>query len=263
MLALLRQDSKILALTGCIAVLLLLIDSTGILTWPKGLMQQITIPIQYGLYKTSTQVGKQFEFIFLARRAVQENKAMSEQLAQVLSENSQLQKKLSETQALVQQQQALDAQTFSLVAARPLGMSRFLIIDKGSDNGLKVGQAVIYKDNFLGQIKEVSPKKSTVTLTTDPDAKFAAFSSHQDGRARGILLGQFGSEMLLDKVIHEEPLEKNDLVYTEGSEVEIPRGLIAGQVQETIVKDGEVFKQAKVKPMFDVKNLDLVFVITN
>jgi cell shape-determining protein MreC len=69
--------------------------------------------------------------------------------------------------------------------------------------------------------------------------------------------------MLLDKVIHEEPMEKNDLVYTGGTEDNIPRGLIIGRVEETVVKDGEVFKQAKVKPIFNLGNLDLLFVITN
>ena len=86
---------------------------------------------------------------------------------------------------------------------------------------------------------------------------------NQQGRSQGILLGQFGSEMLLDKVIHEEPMEKNDLVYTSGSEDNIPRGLIVGRVEETLVKDGEVFKRAKVKPIFNLANLDLLFVITN
>jgi putative peptidoglycan lipid II flippase len=174
-----------------------------------------------------------------------------------------LQKKLAEAQALLDQQPTLSSQTFSMVPVRPVGLSRFLIIDKGSNDGLQVGQTVIYKDNYIGQLKEVSPHKSVVSLSTDPDSKLAAFVINQQGRSQGILLGQFGSEMLLDKVIHEEPMEKNDLVYTSGSEDNIPRGLIVGRVEETLVKDGEVFKQAKVKPIFNLANLDLLFVITN
>jgi rod shape-determining protein MreC len=263
MFGLLKEDTKIIIFSLLIAVLLFLIDLSGALIWPKGALQQIFTPIQYGLYKTSSQFTRQFEFIVLARRASQENKALSEQLAQVLSENSQLQKKLAETQSLLAQQTTLDVQTFALQAARPIGFSRFLIIDKGESDGLKVGQTVIYKDNYIGQIKEVSPRRSIVSLATDPDTKIAAFVINNNGRAQGILLGQFGSEMLLDKVIHEEPMEKNDLVYTGGTEENIPRGLIIGRVEETVVKDGEVFKQAKVKPIFNLGNLDLLFVITN
>jgi cell shape-determining protein MreC len=53
------------------------------------------------------------------------------------------------------------------------------------------------------------------------------------------------------------------LVYTEGTEEEIPRGLILGKVEDVVVKDNEVFKQAKVKPVFDISNLDIVFVVRN
>lgn len=263
MYQLLKQDLKVIISCLLVATLLFLADSTGILDWPKSLIQQVTAPIQYGLYKTSNQFTRQFNFIFLARRAAQEHKALTEQLAQVLSENAQLQKNLAETRALVQQEQTLDTQTFALAATRPIGLSRFLIIDKGSEDGLKIGQTVIYKDNYIGQIKELSPKRATVVLATDPDTKLAAFAINSNGRAQGILLGQFGSEMLLDKVIHEEPMDKNDLVYTGGTEENIPRGLIVGRVEDTIVKDGEVFKQAKVKPNFDLASIDMVFVITN
>lgn len=263
MFELLKQDSKVILSCLFIAVLLVLVDAAGAINWPKKMLQQVTTPIQYGLYKTSSQFTRQFNFIFLARRAAQEHKALTEQLAQVLSENSQLQKKLAETEALFQQEQTLDTQIFDLKPARPLGYSRFLIIDQGSEDGLKIGQTVIYKDNYIGQIKELSPKRSTVLLATDPDTKLAAFAINANGRAQGILMGQFGSEMILDKVIHEEPMEKNDLVYTSGTEEYIPRGLVVGRVEETIVKDGELFKQAKVKPNFDIASIDVLFVITN
>ena len=67
--------------------------------------------------------------------------------------------------------------------------------------------------------------------------------------------------MLLDKILHEEPIAQGDLVYSEGTEGYLPRGLIVGRVNEVIEKQNEVFKQAKVKPIFDIRDLELVFVI--
>jgi rod shape-determining protein MreC len=263
MLRVLTQDLRVFLITMAISVVLLVGDSYGIFNLIKSGVQFITIPIQYGLYKTATGVGRQFQFIVLARTAAQENKAMTEQLAQVLSENAQLRQKLSEAQSFVDQQNTLDPQEFNLIATRPIGISRYLLIDKGSDNGIKTGQAVIYKDNFIGIINEVSTKKSKVMLSSDPDSKIAAFVSGNNGKAKGVLLGQFGAEMLLDKVLHQEPIEVGDLVYSEGTEVEIPRGLIMGQVSQVMDRDNEVFKQATVKPVFDVTNLDVVFVVAN
>lgn len=263
MLQSLFKDAKIFLILSFASFLLLLSDNIGILVSLKSTLQRITIPIQYGLYKTSSNAGKQFEFIFLVRKSVQENRALKEQLASVISENSALRKKLAETQALLVQQNHVGPQTWNLVSARPIGITRYLLIDKGVNNGLKVNQSVIFKDNLIGVVKEVSQRKAQILLVTDPDFRIAAFVSNVNGRARGVLTGQFGSETLLDKVLQQEPAEVGDLVYSEGTEEERPRGLILGVVTEVLGKDNQVFKQAKVKPLVDAKNLDVVFIITN
>ncbi len=263
MLSSLLGDAKFFLTLVFISILLIIFDNFSLLNFPKSLLQQVTIPIQFGLYKTSQSVGRQFEFIALSRRASQENKALTEQLATVISENANLRKKLAESQAFTDQKNALNDQTFTMVAARPVGINRYLLIDKGSDDGLKPNQAVVYKDNFIGLIKDTSPKKARVILTTDPDSHISAFAGTDENKAKGVLEGQFGSDMLLDKILHQESVKKDDLVYTQGTEVEIPRGLILGQVSEVLGKDNEIFKTAKVKPVFDISNLEVIFIITN
>jgi rod shape-determining protein MreC len=261
MVKLLLRDAKLLFIFILISFCLILTDYFKMLNLPKSLFQQVTIPIQYGLFKSYLNISNQFGFIINARKASQENRALSEQLALVLSENANLRKKLSETQAFASQEEALSEETFNLTPARPVGFSRFLLLDKGSDDGIKLNQAVVFKDNFIGLIKEVDPKKSKVILGSDPDSRLSAFSQSDEGRAKGVLVGQFGSEMLLDKILHEEPIKVGDLIYSEGQELEIPRGLILGQVTEILEKDNEVFKQAKVKPVFDIGDLDVVFIV--
>ncbi|MBI2593039.1 rod shape-determining protein MreC [Candidatus Daviesbacteria bacterium] len=261
MLKLLLSDLKLFSILIIASAALFFLDSFKFLNAPKSLFQTVTVPIQYGLYKSSLNLTGQFEFILNARKASQESKALGEQLALVLSENSNLRKKLSESQAFLSQEKALSEEVFNLTPARPIGFSRQLLIDKGSDDGVKLNQSVVFKDNFIGLIKEVDPKRSKVILASDPDSRISAFSQSDAGRAKGILSGQFGSEMLLDKILHEEPIKIGDLVYSAGQELEIPRGLILGQVTEVIEKDNAVFKQAKVKSVFDVRDLDLVFIV--
>ncbi|HLC87831.1 MAG TPA: rod shape-determining protein MreC [Patescibacteria group bacterium] len=242
-------------------MLLSLGDYLKILNLPKSLLQKVTIPIQYGLYQSSLSVTRQFEFVLNARKASQENKALSEQLALVLSKNADLRKKLAEAESFSEQKKALPDQTFNLTPARPMGHTRYLFIDRGGEDGIKPNQVVIFEYNFIGKIAEVEPKKSKVILVTDPDMRVSAFSQSEAGRAKGVLLGQFGSEMMLDKILHEEPVKEGDLVYSEGQETEIPRGLILGQVSQVIEKDNDVFKRAKVKPVFDIADLEVVFVV--
>lgn len=263
MLDSLLQELKVLAILLAAALILILVDSRGFLNFPKGLIQDVTSPIQYGLYKSSLAVGKQFEFIFLARRAAQENKALTEQLASALSDNAQLRRSLAEAQAEVDQQNTLAPKSFTLIPARPIGISRYLTIDKGSDDGFKVGMPVVYKDNYIGEITSLSSKKSDILLSSDPDSKISAYVADKDGKAQGVLTGQFGSEALMDEILHQEPVQVGDLVYSQGTESNIPRGLVLGSVSRVLGKDTDVFKQAIVKPVFDITNLDLVFVITD
>jgi rod shape-determining protein MreC len=244
-----------------ISVAVFTLDSFKFLSLPKSGLSYITNPIQYGLYTSAQGVGRQFYFVFQARFAAQENKAMQAQVAQLISENASLRTKLAETEAQLTQQQSLDPRTYNLVSARPIGLDRFLKIDRGSNDGLKQWSAVIFKDNYIGQITGISERGAEVKLAVDPDSKLSAFALDKDGKAKGVLTGQFGSEMLLDKILHEEPIKEGDLVYSEGLEGFLPRGLILGTVTEILDKETQVFKQAKVKPIFDVRDLELVFII--
>jgi len=254
-------DFKLFIILIISSILLFIFDNFGLLNFPKSLLQSLTIPVQYGLYKNSTNFKKQFTFIIEARKAALENNALKQQLALISAENATLQKKIKDTEDLVDQYNKLNPQTFDLLPARVLGVERYVILDKGLNDGVKESQAVVYKDNYLGQTKNVTPKTSQVVLATDPESKIAVFSQGSYGRAKGILIGQFGSEMLMDKILHEEVVNVGDLVYSEGTEGKLPKGLVMGKVIQVMERQNEIFKQAKVEPIFKLIDLDTVFLI--
>ena len=243
------------------SLLIFFLDQAKFLSLPKTGLSYLTTPVQYGFYKTGQAVQNQFSFIFSARFAALENKALQKQMGELISENAALRKQLVETKAQAEQGTYLDQQTYKTINARPIGLSRYLNIDKGTKDGIKLNQAVVFQNNFLGQIKNVGEKTSSILLSTDPDSKIAAFSINKEGKAKGIIIGQFGSEILMDKILHDEKISIDDLVYSEGLENSLPRGLVLGQVKEVLTRENEIFKQAKIKPVFDLRDLDVVFVI--
>ena len=253
-----------LQLFSILVVLSLIIfgmDKINLLNFPKTAFSYITIPIQSGLYKTGQGFDKQFFFIFTARFAAKENKALKEQIGELISENANLRTKLAETQSLLAQEESLDPKTYKLIVARPIGLDRYLQIDKGSEDGVTINQAAVFKDNVLGLVIAVYPKTSKIKLLTDPDSKIVAFSINTQGKSKGVVTGQFSTEAVMDKILHDEVIEKGDLVYSEGTEGFLPRGLILGRVTEVLNKQNNVFKEAKVKPIFDLRDLELVFLI--
>ncbi len=237
------------------------LDSFGFLILPKRAGYFLTNSIAFSIYRTRQTVGSQFYFIVAARFAAKENKALNEQIGALVSENAKLRRNLAETQALLSQSISLDPKTYNLLPARPVGVDRYLKIDKGSDDGVKIGWAVVFKDNYIGRVVSASLRESNIKLVTDPDSKLAAFSISKEGRAKGIVKGEFGLEMVMDKILHEEKISEGDLVYSEGTEGFLPRGLILGRVTQVLEKENEVFKQAKLKSIFDVGDLEVVFLI--
>lgn len=254
-------DFRLFLLLCFASALLILFDNFGFLNYPKSTLQTVTVPVQYGLYQTSKNITHQFKFIVLARKAAQENNALKQQLAELLSENSNLRRSLAESEAMVDQQNSLSPKTFNLLPARPIGLGRYLLIDKGADDKVAIKDVVVFKENYIGQIKRISSKTSQVLLSLDPDSTIAVFSQGQEGRAKGILQGQFGSQALMDKILHAEDIKTGDLVYSEGTEGILPRGLVMGKVTQVLERQNEVFKQAVVKPVFEIADLDLIFVI--
>lgn len=252
---------KLLLILISASMLILILDLFNLLTFPKIGLSFLTNPISFGLYHTNQNLGRQFYFIFQARFAAQENRALKEQIGKLLSENANLRKNLAETQSLLSQDKYLDPATYNLVPARPIGIARYLKIDKGSQSGIKLNQAVVFNGNFVGKIVQVSPTTSNVQLTSDPDSKVAAFSQGLEGKAKGVLIGQFGTDILMDKILHEEKIKDGDLVYSEGTEGFLPRGLILGKATKVLEQPSQIFKQAKVIANFDIRDLELVFVI--
>ena len=244
-----------------LSLIFLLLDNFHFFDFAKKLAYFITNPISFSIYKINQSISRQFYFISAARQSSQENKALKEQIGTLLSENAKIRQKLAELEAQVTQEKFINSKTYNLIAARPIGLSRYLNIDKGTDSGLKVGQAVVFKDNFVGRIVNISPALASIQLLQDPDSKIAAFSQGLEGKAKGVLLGQFGTDLIMDKILHEEKINEGDLVYSEGTEGFLPRGLILGKVISVAERENEVFKQAKVRPVFDIRDLELVFVI--
>lgn len=254
-------DFKIFLTVTFLSLGVFILDSIHFLAIPKRLAFYVTNPISFGLFSSSKSLGRQFYFIFQARLSIQEVKALKEQIGTLLSENAKIRRDLAETKSLLSQQIHLDPQTYNLLPARPIGLSRYLKIDKGLQDNIKVGEAVVFNENLVGRIVSVSETAANVQLLIDPDSKVAAFSQGAEGRAKGILLGQFGTDIIFDKILHEEKINIGDLVYSEGTEGYLPRGLVLGRVTQVMEQQNELFKKAKVQNIFDTKDLDLVFVI--
>jgi len=107
--------------------------------------------------------------------------------------------------------------------------SRKVIVDRGSQQGVTAGQAVIDAAGVLGQVTRVQPLLAEVTLLTDKDHAIPV-QVLRNG-LRGVAYGSGdGSTMELRHMAANAEVEKGDLLVTSGIDGVYPVGLPVARV---------------------------------
>ena len=200
------------------------------------------------------------------RAELEELRARVSQTEQAVGENQELHKLLdfdrsSDTLA-----------SYELVTGRVIGRSptvwySTVTIDVGSSEGAHLNDAVVTGDGLVGRITDTTGGSSQVTLITDHTSAVSA-SILPDG-PDGILEPEVGDpdDLLLDFVDNDEEIEEGQRLITAGwSNLRIssafPRGIPLGRVTEAAVGEQGSFQQVHVRPYADLRDLDIVQVLT-
>ena len=139
-----------------------------------------------------------------------------------------------------------------------------LIIDKGTEDGVTSGMAVVSAGGILvGQTKEVKTNRATVLLITDISSSLAVAT--QNSLIPGVLEGRWQKQgrLLMRHIPRDEKVENGDILLTTGVGGIFPRGLIAGQVYNVRQSEVATEKEAEAYPLAELNALEQVLVITN
>lgn len=146
-----------------------------------------------------------------------------------------------------------------VLGADPDSLRTLLQIDRGSTSGLREGMAVIANSGLVGVIDSVDSYSAKILAINDPVFKISALA--QDSRATGIIRGQLGTGLKMEKISQTDNIRLGETVITAGSGL-VPKGILIGEVQNVNRADNAIFQAASVKPIVMVSKLELVFVIT-
>lgn len=153
---------------------------------------------------------------------------------------------------------------YKVIAARVIGRdpsnwSSAVIIDKGSDSGIKKGFVSITFLGLVGRVIEVSSSTSKIILLSDSTLCVSAII--QRSRQEGLVCGSLGGSLIMKYLPKESDIRVNDTVVSSGLTEMYPKGLLIG----TVTNIGEEFsglsRYAVVKPAVDFSSLEEVLVI--
>ena len=154
----------------------------------------------------------------------------------------------------------------NIMAAQVIGLDasnfyKSAVINKGSLDGIKKDMVVLDENGSLvGRIIDpVALKESRVQLITDNESGVAVFSQKKE--VMGILSGDGKGSCFLEYIhVTTEDIYEGEDIITSGKDGLFPSGIKVGKIV-SITTSTSLFKQVKVEPYFNIRQLDHVAII--
>lgn len=221
---------------------------------------------------------------FMAAVPSQINQWVSEMFSSrtsLLEENAALRDRLLEMQVQLQKLEHLSAENrrlnellnassdvqervvrAQLTGESPDPFSKRIRINRGSNDGVFVGQPVLDAEGLMGQVMEVEPMQSWVLLITDPQHATPVQVNRNGIRSVASGTRDTLHTLTLNNLPNTADLRVGDLLVTSGLGGRFPAGFPVGVVSNIRIDPGKPFAEVLVQPTARIdrsRNLLLVF----
>jgi|ERR1043166_442944 rod shape-determining protein MreC len=201
-----------------------------------------------------------------------QNEYYKDQVQKLLNENAKLKDQLNLASTL---KQAFPDQNFRVLHADVLlptdasPWRKSLTLSAGSKAGVQRGMLVLYNNQLVGRILEVSPWTSLVQLVTDPAFKAGAVAVPKttvagvsfDKRRIGVYEGTSGPKGQLKWLMGDTASDPDGFVVTtEDPPNGVPRGLLLGRIAG-VLNAASRSPRIEVEPVVDFRALEHVMIL--
>lgn len=261
-----RQYSALFIAMTIIIILIVSFNYIGYGNWMKNYFSIAAAPSLKSSNKFFSDIENIRKKFYKADLIYKENKKLLEQTMKMETEISKLNEVKKENEMLKQLLQFDKQKEFILKEAFIIGknsdnLGRYLIIDKGADSGIKVGDAVIVANGLLvGKLSEVSSGFSKVKLIISSDSAIASLS--QESRTAGIVKGQYNLSLIMDMINPNDALNPGEYIITSGQDNIFPKGLLVGKINQVISNPGNIFKTATMDSLLNFEKLETIYILS-
>lgn len=149
----------------------------------------------------------------------------------------------------------------AVIGRDPSPFLHYVIVNRGSDDGLQRGMPVVSQQGLIGRIAAVTAGAASVQLITDPAVAINVVI--QPSEAEASLEGSITGEINVVEIPLDTSVQPGDLVLTSGLGGSYPANIVVGQITSVRSRPFDLFQSASVQPVADFSQLDIVLVITN
>ncbi|HCS30949.1 MAG: rod shape-determining protein MreC [Enterococcus italicus] len=156
--------------------------------------------------------------------------------------------------------------TANVISRSPDSWQDYLVIDKGSKDGIEANMSVMAKKGLIGRVIEVNRSSSKVELLSSENQTsnhYPVRISTDSGELFGLLKGydEDKNALVVEQVTGSATFAKGDVVQTSGLGGNSPADLAVGTVLEAQSDDFGLDKKLYVQPYADMYDLSVVTVI--
>lgn len=229
-------------------------------TW---VMSGASLVTRAGNWAVSLVTGTIGGYVAL-RGAHEENKALREQVEQLTSERDQAREQAAED-ARIRAQYGIPSNAqyheiaASVVSRDPSIWFRRLVINRGTNDGVKLSMPVATGTGIVGRVISVGPNFAEVQVITDRHAGVGAML--QVSGAMGEVHGLDSGRCELRDISSSEGVEAGSPVVTNGLDGIYPKGLMVGTVESVQDDPNNPWHRIIIKPSAPVDRLENVVVL--
>ena len=139
----------------------------------------------------------------------------------------------------------------------------YMMINKGSAQGVKVDMAVISPKGIVGVVVNCTKNFSTIMPVLHSDSRHSVKLKRTN--STGSLIwegGDYRYATLID-IPTTYPLYKNDTIVTSGLANDFPEGIAVGYIEDFTSVQGSGFYNIRIRLATDFNNLNHVYVVDN
>lgn len=232
----------------------------------------VLIPVHRGINLAGGWLRSRVENLEDLTAVRGENELLREQIADLTLENNSLLQERYELEEL-RRLYELDAEYQSLdkIAANVIGKDtgnwfHMFLIDKGSDDGIRVDMNVIAGGGLVGIVTKTGPDWAQVRSIIDDMSNVSAMILKNSDLCyvRGDLQMMTDGTMQLNELRDPaDEVEQGDKVVTSHVSAKFHKGILIGYVNEVTMDANNLTKSGSLTPAVDFEHLSTVLVITD
>lgn len=239
----------------CLALIAAQISSPQTTRGLRGVLTDTVAPVFSVLSALTQNVTDTFENIDSFATIREENARLREENAQLKTWEQMGQKLTEENRALRKSLHVATDLPASFITARIIsdtsgGYVQSIVVNAGTDQGVKKGQIAMADGNFIGRVLEAGEQSSRILLLHDFASRIPVIAG--DASEQGILSGDNDPLLHLLYTAQPQAIHPGDAVLTSGKGGGIPPGLPVGKIDRW---DGTLFR---VIPNVDIGDLRYV-----